>query len=375
MLKYDNEPFTHWHIDEFNNFLIWAVDNDVSDVQMIPNLPVCVRHHGNWIFVTSRGVSSDEIMSLIDQVSNNPVASANLRGGYDVDFAHEIRIDRFKVLRFRGNATACSDGWSIGASVVLRVIPSIPPKLEDLGVEKEITDNAFPNNGLVLVTGVMGTGKSTLLASMLRMARETQPKNIITYESPIEFNLMDIPNAVAPLTQSSIPEHLQSFKIAPRNAARRAADIILVGESRDPETLLSMIEAAEIGVCAYSTVHTRSVAETPSRIINVFPHERQRQVATTLISCLRLIIQQRLVPRVGGGRIALREYLVLTSDHRKYLQTVDITNLIKSFDELVSKDGQKLVHDAYQKLQSGLIEAETYETIAFEQGEASSNVA
>ena len=186
----------------------------------------------------------------------------------------------------------------------------MPPVLEDLQVEPGILEHAFPSNGLVLVTGVMGSGKSTLLAAILRHIIEQGGRNVITYEAPIEFDFTTIPNAGGPVSQSAIPDHLQSFLKATRNSTRAAPDVVLIGESRDPETLRGMIESAEIGVAAYSTVHTRSVPETLSRIINVFPVEERLQVSATLLSCLRLVVSQRLLPLPDGkGRTALREYL------------------------------------------------------------------
>ena len=119
-----------------------------------------------------------------------------------------------------------------------------------------------------------------------------------------------MPNPGGPVSQSTIPEHLKSFLTATRNSTRTAPDVVLIGESRDPDTLRGMMESAEIGVAAYSTVHTRSVPETLSRIINVFPFAERLQVTATLLSCLRLVISQRLLPLPdNSGRTALREYL------------------------------------------------------------------
>ena len=180
--------------------------------------------------------------------------------------------------RFRGNATPVADGYSTGVKIVFRTIPSMPPALEDLNVEQGILDHAMPSNGLVLVTGVMGSGKSTLLAAILRRIIESGGRNVSTYEAPIEFDFDAVPNPGGPVSQSTIPEHLKSFLTATRNSTRTAPDVVLIGESRDPDTLRGMMESAEIGVAAYSTVHTRSVPETLSRIINVFPFAERLQV-------------------------------------------------------------------------------------------------
>lgn len=364
---FSDEPSTYWFMDDLDRLLIWAVNQGMSDISFVPNEPVWGKLHGQWLRVSKRAVTSDEIMQLVDCTSRTPSASGELKGGQDKDYAYEVSVDRFKSERFRVNASACIDGWSTGASFVMRSIPTIPPKIDDLGIEDEILENVFPLNGLILVTGVMGSGKSTLLASLIRQIRETQKRSVLTYESPIEFDLMSISDPMGPLVQTSIPEHLEVFSLAPRNAARRAADVILVGESRDPVTLKGMLEAAEIGVCAYSTVHTRSVAETPTRIINVFSAEEQNQIATTLASSLKLIIQQRLVPRVDGGRIALREFLVFRSEHRKELFRTKVRDLVPAIENMVSRDGQRLADDAYRKYDHGLISEETCLSVLYEQ--------
>lgn len=361
---YTEEPISSWLRSDLDQFLLWATEQGASDILLQPGTPIWIRLHGEWMLTTERILSSDEISILVDEISSDDASSAKLKGGSDLDFAHEIQITRLKRIRFRVNASACQDGYGVGISMVLRTIPSLPPTVEELNVEPQLLDAAFPNNGLVLVTGVMGTGKSTLLASLLRRIRETMPKNVITYEEPIEFDLMGIPNPKGPLVQTQIPIHLSDFSQAPRNAARRAADVILVGESRDMETLKRMLESAEIGVCAYSTVHTRSVAETPSRIINVFPETMQHQIASTLISSLRLIVQQRLLPaKSKQGRVAIKEYLVFNATLRKALFNTKIENLISTIEDMVDEHGQPLFVDAQKKYDQGLIYKEDLEAI------------
>lgn len=365
-LQFQGEPPSHWLPADFDRLLVWGADLGMSDLLLRPGTAIWIRLHGRWAVVSRRPVSTDEILSLLDSMTRNVSSSAILKGGEDQDFAYEIQVDRFTRKRFRVNATACSDGWSVGGSLVLRTIPSIPVEISTLNLEPEILAAAFPNNGLVLVTGTMGSGKSTLLSSTLRHICETQPRFIQTYESPIEFDLTSIPNAKGPVVQTEIPTHLADFSRAPRNSARRATDVILFGESRDEETLRGMIEAAEIGATAYSTVHTRSVSETPARIINVFPADLQKQMASTLLSSLRLIVHQRLLPKVGGGRIALREFLVFDAGLRDTLFRAEIDNLIPVVQEMVEAHGQSLLRDAKSKLDQGLIEQEEYLKIVHE---------
>ncbi|MCP4020535.1 MAG: Flp pilus assembly complex ATPase component [Desulfobacteraceae bacterium] len=364
---YKQEPIGSWLPQDFDGLLIWASGLGASDINLLPNSPIWVRIHGQWQTITQNILASDEIMGLVDSISSNPSASAMLKGGEDLDFAYEIKLNKIDRIRFRANATACRDGFAIGASLVMRTMPSLPPKLSELQVEQQIFKAAFPNNGLVLVTGVMGSGKSTLLASILRHIRETQPRHVLTYEHPIEFDLMSLQNPKGPLVQTEIPVHLSSFQRTSKNAARRAADVILVGESRDRETLRGMIEAAEIGVAAYSTVHTRSVAETPSRIINVFPDTMQHQVASTLISSLRLIVQQRLLPCTKGGRVPVKEWLVFDSSLRNQLFDTPITQFIPTIRQMVEIHGETLLSNAQKKYDAGLISKDDFAAIQHEQ--------
>jgi defect-in-organelle-trafficking protein DotB len=260
-----------------------------------------------------------------------------------------------------------ADGYSTGVKIVFRTIPSAPPELRSLNVEQEIWDHAFPENGLVLVTGIMGSGKSTLLAAILREIIVKGGRNIATYEAPIEFDFDTIPEPGGPVSQSTIPEHLQSFLTATRNSTRTAPDVILIGESRDPETLRGMIESAEIGVAAYSTVHTRSVPETLSRILNVFPHEEHLQVAATLLSSLRLIISQRLFPHPSGnGRAALREYLAFTPQIREKLLDTPSERLIQRTEELLEAHGRKMQDSATKAFEAGNLGRDAYLAILAE---------
>ena len=186
-----------------------------------------------------------------------------------------------------------------------------------------------------------------------------------TYEAPIEFNFAGIMRE-GPVSQCTIPEHLGSFAQAVRTSTRTAPDVVLIGESRDPETLRGMIESAETGVAAYSTVHTRSVPETLSRIINVFPFEEQRQIASTLLASLRLIVNQRLLPKVGGGRIALREYLAFTPEIRTELLQTPTERLIPACENLLCEYGQRIQQAATAAYEQHLIEKTDWVSIVSE---------
>lgn len=368
-LTFDQEPVSRWLPDDFKKLLRWGAEMGMSDLAFYPKSTAWIRLHGKWQSVTQRNVAAEELFYILDEISNNKSATGAIKSGQDMDFAYEIQVARGIRKRFRACATACKDGWGTGVSLVFRTIPEHPPTMDDIGIEQEIIAAAFPDNGLVMVTGTMGSGKSTTLAAMLRHIGQNHSKHIITYEEPIEFDLMGLPDLTGPLIQSAVPDHLQDFLSGIRNSTRRAPDVILVGESRDPETLRGMIEAAEIGVCAYSTVHTRSVAETPTRIINVFPTDQQQQVAATMLSSMRLIIQQRLVPSLKGGRVAIREHLSFTPEIRQTLMRTSICDLIQTIEKYVAEQGRPLLNAASDLYTGGIISEQTYQQIIKERQE------
>ena len=365
---YPKDPRIRWDYAAINELLLWATHCGMSDLCLRSGLPAWMRLNGLWRLVTQRAITTDELLAALERLTkNNSVAALIKSGQSDYDFAHEIEETRGLRRRFRGNATPVADGYSTGVKIVFRAIPSAPPALEELHVEQAILDHAMPPNGLVLVTGVMGSGKSTLLAAILRRIIETGGRNVSTYEAPIEFDFDAVPHPGGPVSQSTIPEHLKSFLTATRNSTRTAPDVVLIGESRDPDTLRGMIESAEIGVAAYSTVHTRSVPETLSRIINVFPVEERLQVTATLLSSLRLIISQRLVPLPdNSGRIALREYLAFTPDIRETLLDMPLEHLIQQTEVLLAKSGQRIQDAAEVAYANGDIAKDKYLSILAE---------
>lgn len=341
--------------EAFDAVLRWSHEAQASDVMLSPGDPIWMRRHGRWLPITRR-VTASEIAQVVNRTSGQSNASALAQSGQDLDYSYEVQVARGLRYRFRCNATGCRHGWASALAVVMRTIPGSPPRFDDLEVESAIREAIMPNYGLVLVTGPVGSGKSTLLFSALREIAETQPRHIITYEAPIEFDLIDLPERIAPVVQSEIPAHLRQFADAPRNSLRRAGDVVLFGESRDRETMQSMSIEAETGVCVYSTVHSNSVSETVSRMIREFPIEERDGMAATLLAAMRLIVHQRLVPRAdGNGRVPIREYLVFDEATRAALVNERPEALMPIMQRMVETTGQSLSADARAKYAQGII--------------------
>jgi defect-in-organelle-trafficking protein DotB len=346
--------------------MVWGREEGLSDLILTVNDRPWLRLGGIWRGIGQRRIHLTELSALLNRLTRNEAAAAMVISGLELDFGCELTEGRIKRLRFRGNATAVADGWATGLTVTLRVLPDLPPELETLEIEPELVRALFPENGLVLLTGVMGSGKSTLLASALRRMAESGRRHIATYEAPIEFDLAGLPARTSPVEQSEIPRHLGGFVAAARNVTRRAADVVLIGEARDPETIRGLMEAAEIGVTAYTTVHTRSVADTPARILGLFDQKERSGLAASLLSALRVIVQQRLYPVAGGGRRAVREFLVFDQDMRSRLQKEPLANLSPAIEELVQTRGQSLEKAMRREVASGLLTASDLEAVLAE---------
>lgn len=347
--------------EDLDHLLAWASAQHASDVVLQADEAVVARIYGEWRPITVRAIAYAEISQLLNE-TYMASAEARLAGREALDFLYEVKLDRVTRIGFRVNATRgiLPDGGGDGASVTYRTLPHLPPSLEELEAEPPLFETCDQLAGLVLVSGVTGSGKSTLLAGMLRHILANPPgRHVLTYEAPVEFILGRIPNRVGVVEQTEIPRHLEDFPAAVRNALRRAPDVILIGESRDRETIEGAITAAETGHLTYTTVHAGGVASTIARMLDPFPHDARAAVAAKLINQLRLIVYQRLVPSTDGKRVALREFLRFTPELRRELLAVPHgAQLTKELQDLLhagGNDAQALVSDATIKHAEGRI--------------------
>lgn len=360
---YEQEP-DGWTKRSFDAFLTWMYDQGCSDFAVVPAGPFWVRKDGYWYPVTRRKVSGGETARLIDEITARTSTSSQIFGQKYKDFAYRIKVDRNNRYAFRISATACQEfGTNSGIEIVGRAISSEPPTMDDIKMPQEIREHIVPENGVVLITGTMGSGKSTTLAATMRYIIENQRRHVGTYEEPIEYDLMGIRNPMGPVIQTEIPTHLEDFTAAPRNAVRRAFDVVLIGELRDVETLRGVTTLGGQGPAVYGTVHVRNVPETVHQIINRFSPAEQPEIATKLISSLRLIVHQRLIPRPDGGRQLVKEYLPFTADVRARLMRCELTQLINQIEQEVSDHGVPLLEDARQSFEAGKIDQAYWDSI------------
>ncbi len=276
-------------------------DAGASDLHMSVSMPPMIRKDGKMALLEEGApmLSSESIKELLGSImpQKNIEEFAERK---DTDFAYEIP----GLARFRANIFM--DRKGMGA--VFRIIPSEILTAEALNLSKHILSLCELSKGLVVVTGPTGSGKSTTLCAMVDYINKRREDHIITIEDPIEFTHE---NNKCLVNQREVHNHTDSFKDALRAALREDPDIVLVGEMRDLETISIAIETAETGHLVFGTLHTTTAASTVDRIIDQFPADRQQQVRVMLSESLRGVIAQTLLPKIGGGRIAALEVLIV----------------------------------------------------------------
>src|SRR5215475_2527391 len=288
---------------DLDRLLIVSVEQGASDLHLKPNSPPIFRVHGRLVPRPDLGVITAPAM---DEMARNVLPERlfnQLKDGREVDVAYAVRDHgRFRVNMFLATGLVRS---------VMRAIPSRKPKFEELGLPVVLEKLAMERRGMVLVTGITGSGKSTTLAAIIDFINRSRNDHIITIEDPVEFAHEDI-NCV--VSQREIGHDSPNFATALRAALREGPDVILVGEMRDPETMSVALHAAETGHLVLSTLHTLNAAETVNRIIGTFPPHQEQQIRDQLAAVIVGVISQRLVPKLAGeGRVPAVEVMIGTA--------------------------------------------------------------
>ena len=317
-----------------------AVGEGASDVHLSAAQQPRWRIDGRLTTIQDMGpVTSSQVKSLVmplmDAVHRTEFSETN-----DTDFAYQLDEDaRFRVNVFRDLH---------GVSAVFRHIPSHILTIEQLGLPEVVRDFCAMPNGLVLVTGPTGSGKSTSLAAMVDYINRRREEHIITLEDPIEFVHR---SRKCLINQREIGAHSGSFAKALRAALREDPDIVLVGEMRDLETISLALETAQTGHLVFATLHTSTAVGTVERIIGMFPHEQQVQVRATLAEVLRGVVSQTLLRRKEGGRIGAFEVLVSSfaiANLIRETKTQQVTSMMETGrrhgNQLLNVELAQLVH-------------------------------
>ena len=287
------------YIDQFFEVLINA---GASDLHLAEGQPPKIRRHGEVMPIRNEVLTNEEMAYMMSEISGPERWQRYLETG-DLDFAYEM--DEHS--RFRCNFLKQTKGLGC----VFRLIPTKILTLDQLGIPPVVKEFGHLRGGLVLVTGPTGSGKSTTLAALMDYINVNFTRHIITVEEPIEFVHK---NKKCIITQREVPENTTSFPQGLKAALREDADIVLVGEMRDLETIQLALTAAETGLLVFGTLHTNNARKTVDRMIDVFPSDQQAQVRTMLASSLRGVVAQLLLKKAdGSGRLAINEILVVNS--------------------------------------------------------------
>ena len=277
-------------------------DQGASDLHLVADSQPIFRIHGEIERVEYESLQNDELKEMLYEVApKNKIEVFEETG--DVDFAYEIP----NLARYRANFFQQKRG--MGA--VFREIPDEILTIEQLDLPASITKLSMLHEGMVLVTGPTGSGKSTTLAAMVDHVNKNRKNHIITVEDPVEFVHK---NQGCVINHREVGVHTKSFKSALRGALREDPDVILVGEMRDLETIELALEAASTGHLVLATLHTQNATKTIDRVIDVFPAHQQSQIRTSLADSLKGVVAQKLLKRIDKeGRVAVFEILVVTS--------------------------------------------------------------
>jgi twitching motility protein PilT len=287
---------------------------NASDLIFSPGRAPQVDMHGGLIQLKIQGVGiltpEDTARIAADLIGRNTIALQKLKEQGSCDISYSLpKISRFRVNVFTQRGTC---------AIVMRVIPSATPDFKSLNLPEQLAETVDLRNGIVLVTGPTGSGKSSTLAAILNRINEEKASHVITIEDPIEFLHA---HKRATIHQRELHSDTPSFALALRAALRQAPKVILVGEMRDKETIEVALEAAETGHLVFSTLHTTDASKTIERIIGVFPLSDQNTIRNRLAKAFRYIVSQRLIPRLDGkGRVAAFEILKSTMRTRDYVE-------------------------------------------------------
>jgi twitching motility protein PilT len=287
---------------DLHQALQYLSDKEGSDLHVKVGSPPMVRISGELEPLPDiPTLTPADTEEALREILKNPARVQELEDEGEVDFASAIPgLARFRINAFRQRGSI---------SFVCRRIPYGITTIEELGLPDAVRVTAEEPRGIVLVTGTTGSGKSTTLAAMVDHVNTTRPRHIVTIEDPIEFLHSDKRSVI---NQREVGSDTASFGRALRRVLRQDPDIILIGEMRDEETVRTALSAAETGHLVLSTLHTADASETVNRVIDFFPPHEHRQVRAMLAATLRGVISQRLVPAIGGGRVAALEILRTT---------------------------------------------------------------
>lgn len=308
-------------MNELNTLLTDMLARGGSDLHLSVDSPPKTRIDGVIHLLNDQPIDEVAMEAMLKEVTPTNRWETFMQSG-DVDLAHEIPGQaRFRMNLFKNS-------W--GLASVLRQIPSRISSIDELGLPVALKELAAYNNGLVLVTGPTGNGKSTTLAAVINHINENYQKQIITIEDPVEFAHDDKKSTII---HREVGEHTRSFSAGLKGAMRADPDVILIGEMRDMETIRLALNCAAMGMLVFATLHTNNATKTIDRIIDAFPADEQNQTRIMLAESLRGIVSQLLCKQKDGGRIAVHEILLTHGALPNCIRTHSLSNIRNIIDQ------------------------------------------
>jgi len=333
------------HVDEYLSF---GQQAGASDIHLGVNAPPVWRLHGNIqpIWPDAARFTAEQTSALANGFLTNP-QKTQLEERGDADFAYANSLGRFRASVVRQR---------LGVDLVFRIINTQVRTMDELGLPEHLKLLTRYQNGLILITGPMGSGKSTTLAALVEQVNLERHEHIITLEDPIEYIFQ--PKGCH-ITQREVHTHTRSFAAALRGALREDPDVIMVGEMRDLETISLAITASETGHLVLGTLHTGNASRTLDRVLDVFPDDQQEQIRIMVSESLRGVISQQLIPRANGdGRVLALETLTNTPAVANVIREAK-TYMLPGIIQTGKKQGMQLMDDALVDLaKRGEISAE-----------------
>lgn len=294
---------------DIRELLQYAVDKDASDIHLTEGLPPTIRIDGQLVPTTYPSLDQGSAKKMIYSILND-----EQKVRFETELELDLSIYIPEVSRFRVNVHIQRNN----VEAAFRIIPTQIKTVEELGLPPVVNELARKPNGLVLVTGPTGMGKTTTLAAMVNLINNERRALIISIEDPIEYVHNHKKSIVK---QREVGSDTRSFSNALKHALRQDPDVILVGEMRDLETISTAITAAETGHLVLSTLHTPDAPQTIDRLIDIFPPYQQRQIMIQLSGCLQGVISQQLLPKKDGrGRVAACEIMIGTPAVRSLIR-------------------------------------------------------
>ncbi len=337
---------------ETKQLLQMVVDSSASDLHLIVGIPPMIRINGVLAPVPGTSVlTPDAIGELLRQILTNEQLE-RLSVNKELDFS----LSFSEKGRFRVNAYTQKNSYA----AAFRLIPLTIPTMESLGLPPLLHSFTTLRQGLVLITGPTGHGKSTTLATMLQEINKNRACHIVTIEDPVEFIFNPIKSIIS---QREMRSDTHSWEIALRSVLREDPDVVLVGEMRDYETIAATLTVAETGHLVFATLHTNSAAQSIDRIVDVFPEEQQKQVKLQLSNVIEAVFSQRLIPATQKGRVVAYEVMLGTTAIKTAIRegkTHQIESILETSQETGMSTLEKSLATLVKNGEVTLEEAETW---------------